>query len=210
MRAFLLVTIVFLLAPALMFGQTSNASLGGTVNDPSGAVLPGVEVSARNVGTGIVSTAITNETGSYQFPNLQTGTYAVSAVLPGFRTQQFNNVVLGVSQQVRLNFVLEVGNVATTVDVTEAADTALSTTSASIGQCRPIPWVGLGLQSCAIRPLLDGMMTESASLLVGLVSISDRASAGVYEDKGVASARSISLETVWSSLPAATIREHFR
>ena len=164
MRGVLLVTAICLLAPALMFGQTSNASLGGSVNDPSGAVLPGVEVSARNVGTGIVNTTVTNETGTYQFPNLQTGTYAVTAMLPGFRTQQFNNVILGVSQQVRLNFVLEVGNVQTTVEVTEAADTALSTTSASIGSVLPDAQVrDLPLGNRNVLELLAGMAGTGAT-----------------------------------------------
>src|SRR5262245_44489776 len=104
------------LSPITALSQTSNASVGGTVSDPTGALLPGVEVTARNVGTGIANSTVTNETGTYQFPNLQTGTYQVSASLPGFRSQQLNNVVLGVSQQVRLNFTLEVGNVSTTVD----------------------------------------------------------------------------------------------
>src|SRR5262245_13617116 len=114
-----LVVLLCLLAPAILIGQTSNASLGGTVADATGALLPGVEVTARNVGTGIANTTVTNETGTYQFPNLQTGTYEVGASLPGFRAQQLNNVTLGVSQQVRLNFTLEVGDVTTTVDVTE-------------------------------------------------------------------------------------------
>ena len=104
----ILVVLLCLWVPIILIGQTSNASLGGSVSDPTGALVPGVEVTARNVGTGITNTTITNETGTYQFPNLQTGTYEASATLPGFRTQQFSNVVLGVAQQMRLNFTLEV------------------------------------------------------------------------------------------------------
>src|SRR5262245_24649069 len=102
----------------------SNATLGGTVSDVSGAFMPGVSVSARNVGTGIVNETITNESGTYQFANLQTGTYEVRAELAGFQSQRFTNVTLGVSQQVRLNFTLTVANVATSVEVTTVADTA--------------------------------------------------------------------------------------
>jgi hypothetical protein len=152
------------LAPCILLGQTSNASLGGTVSDVTGALLPGVEVSARNVGTGIANTAVTNETGVYHFPNLQTGTYEVSAGLPGFRAQQRNNVLLGVSQQVRLNFTLEVGDVATTIDVTEAADTALSTTSASIGTVLPQTQVSdLPLGGRNVMDLLAGMAGTGAT-----------------------------------------------
>ncbi|MBI2151021.1 MAG: carboxypeptidase regulatory-like domain-containing protein, partial [Acidobacteria bacterium] len=115
-----------------VWAQTSNASLGGTVSDASGAFIPGVEVTARNVGTGIVNTTLTNETGTYQFPSLQPGTYQVTAQLAGFQAATYNDVVLGGAQQVRLNFALRVGDVATKVDVTVATDTLLATTSASI------------------------------------------------------------------------------
>ena len=107
-----------LLFSANIFAQTSNATMGGTVADASGALIPGVEVTARNVATGIVNTTLTNEAGAYQFASLQTGTYQVNATLAGFQTATNNNVTLGGSEQVRLNFVLRVGDIATTVDVT--------------------------------------------------------------------------------------------
>src|SRR5207245_5703515 len=87
--------------------QTSNATLGGTVSDASGAFIPGVMITATNTATGIVTTVLSNEAGAYQFASLQTGTYRVAAELPGFQTKAYNNVVLGVSQQVRLNFTLQ-------------------------------------------------------------------------------------------------------
>ncbi len=120
-----------------IFAQTSNATLGGTVSDATGALIPGVTVTARNVGTGIVNEATTNEAGSYQFPNLQTGTYEASAELPGFQTARYTNVVLGGSQQVRLNFRLAVAATATALEVVAVADTALATTSASIERVMP-------------------------------------------------------------------------
>src|SRR5688572_8590585 len=98
------------------FAQTTNATVGGTVTDPTMALIPGVEVSARNVATGIVNTTITNEAGAYQFASLQTGTYEVTASLPGFRTSTVKDVILGGGQQVRMNFALEIGGVGTTVD----------------------------------------------------------------------------------------------
>src|SRR5690242_5432637 len=88
------------------FGQTTNATLGGTASDASGALIPGVTITATNTQTGIVTTVVTNETGAYQFASLQTGVYTVMAELPGFQTQTYNTVTLGVGQQVRLNFSL--------------------------------------------------------------------------------------------------------
>src|SRR6202521_4239900 len=107
------------------FGQTTNATLGGTVSDASGALIPGVTVTATNTATGIVITVVSNESGAYQFASLQTGTYKVTAELPGFQTAAYDNVALGISQQVRLNFTLQVGSVAQAVEVTVAADTQI-------------------------------------------------------------------------------------
>ncbi len=119
------------------FAQTTNATLGGTVSDSTKALIPGVTVTATNTQTGVISTNVTNETGSYNFPSLQTGVYKVSAELPGFQTQTYNDVTLGVSQQVRLNFTLPVGGQSQSVDVNVAADTLIATTSASVGNVLP-------------------------------------------------------------------------
>src|SRR5438034_9648830 len=126
-----------LVLSAPVFAQTSNATVGGTVSDATGALIPGVSVTATNIATGIVTTVLTNEAGAYQFASLQTGTYKVVAELSGFQTQTYNNVTLGISQQVRLNFTLQVGSVAQAVEVTVAADTAIATSSSSIGTVLP-------------------------------------------------------------------------
>src|SRR5438093_169428 len=119
------------------FAQTSNATLGGTVSDSTGALIPGVAITATNIATGIVNTVLTNEAGAYQFASLQTGTYKVSAELSGFQTQTCNEVALGISQQVRLNFSLKVGSLAQSVEVTVAADTLIATSSSSVGTVLP-------------------------------------------------------------------------
>src|SRR5438094_6917828 len=132
--AALLMTCV--LAPPAMFAQI-NAVVGGTVADASGALIPGVEVSARNVATGIVTTRITNEAGNYDFASLRQAAYTVTASLSGFQTATYNNVQLSQSQQVRLNFTLQVGAVAQAVEVVAEANTLLSTTSSSVGDVLP-------------------------------------------------------------------------
>src|SRR5437764_1801373 len=119
------------------FAQTTNATLGGTVSDSTRALIPGVSVTATNTQTGIVTTSVTNETGAYQFASLQTGIYKVTAELPGFQTQVYNDVTLGVSQQVRLNFTLQVGTQSQSVEVNVAADTLIATTSSSVGSVLP-------------------------------------------------------------------------
>jgi len=75
---------VLLLWAVSGFAQTGNAQLGGIVQDVSKALIPGVSITATNVDTGVMATQVTNESGAYNFPVLQPGTYRVSAELPGF------------------------------------------------------------------------------------------------------------------------------
>ena len=110
-----------------------NASVGGTVSDATGAVIPKADVTARNVNTGIVTKGVTNDTGTYTFASLQAGSYTVTAAFMGFQTETFNNVELGEGQQVRLNFTLQPATGATAVEVTAEADTLVATTTASVG-----------------------------------------------------------------------------
>ena len=74
---------------ANVWGQ-ATAQISGTVKDQSGAVLPGVEVTATQTDTGITRSTVTNETGSYVLPNLALGPYRLEAGLPGFRYLRSN------------------------------------------------------------------------------------------------------------------------
>jgi hypothetical protein len=124
--------VVCLALNAAAYAQV-NAILGGTVSDQSGAVIPGATLTVTNVNTGIVTTRTANETGNYEFPALQPGTYTLTASYQGFQTMTYTNVILGQGQQVRQNVVLQVAAAAQTVEVTAEADTTLGTTAASIG-----------------------------------------------------------------------------
>src|SRR5213594_4230016 len=136
------------------FAQVINATLSGTVTDATGALIPGVEISATETETGVVSTALTNESGTYQFPSLQPGPYRVSASLAGFQSQIFQ-VTLGTSQQIRQNFTLQVGAVVQAVEVSVAADQLLTTLSSSVGNALPqrevadLPIVGRNVMDIA-------------------------------------------------------------
>src|SRR5256712_6915048 len=152
-KIFLALSIAVLcVVPSLTYAQV-NAVLSGTASDASGALIPGVEVTAKNINTGITDTRLTNEAGNFVFPSLQPGTYTLSAALSGFQTATYNNVVLGQGQQVRLNFTLQVAAAQQNVEVTIAADTLLATTSSSVGNVLPDSAVtNLPLQS---RNVLD-------------------------------------------------------
>src|SRR5262249_3192833 len=119
------------------FGQSSNASLSGTVSDAAKALIPGVSITATNVATGVVTTALTNESGTYNLASLLPGVYAVSSELPGFQTRTFTDVRLGNAAQVRLNFTLEVATLNTVVEVTASADRLLLESTSSVGAVLP-------------------------------------------------------------------------
>jgi hypothetical protein len=119
------------------FGQSSNATVSGTVADATGAILPSVTITATNNATGVVTTAISNEAGAYTLPSLLPGTYKLTGELPGFQTHTYTDVELGNAAQIRLNFSLNVAGVNTALEVIVAADTLLSTSSPTIGQVLP-------------------------------------------------------------------------
>ncbi|HSU88130.1 MAG TPA: carboxypeptidase-like regulatory domain-containing protein [Terriglobia bacterium] len=77
---------VFLATGSLVLWGQATAQIAGTVRDQSGAVLPGVQVTATQTATGLSRSAITNETGSYVLPDLPVGPYRLEAALAGFRT----------------------------------------------------------------------------------------------------------------------------
>src|SRR5438876_7201780 len=95
----------------------ATAQISGTVRDQSGAVLPGVEITATQTSTGISRSTITNETGSYVLANLALGPYRLEAALPGFRTFAQTGIVLQVNSSPVVNPVLEVGQVSETIEV---------------------------------------------------------------------------------------------
>jgi carboxypeptidase family protein/TonB-dependent receptor-like protein len=110
----------------------ATAQVSGTVKDQSGAVLPGVEITATQTDTGIARSTVTNETGSYVLPNLVTGPYRLEAALPGFRSFVQTGIVLQVNANPVINPVLEVGQVSESVEV-QANATQVETRSAGVG-----------------------------------------------------------------------------
>ncbi len=118
---------------ALARGQGATAQISGTVTDQSGAVLPGVEITATQTETGVSRNTVSNETGLYVLPNLPVGPYRLEAALSGFRSFVQSGIVLQVNSNPAINIVLRVGQVAETVEV-QANATMVETRSTGIGQ----------------------------------------------------------------------------
>src|SRR3954447_12131763 len=111
---------------------SQNGQLAGSVSDASGALIPGVTITATSTGTGVATTTITNDSGAYTFPSLQPGIYRVSAELPGFQTSTVANLELR-AIAMRQNFQLSVSTAQTQVEVTAEPLTALSQSSVTVG-----------------------------------------------------------------------------
>jgi hypothetical protein len=124
-------------------------------------VLPGVEVTATNNGTGVVSTTLSNDAGAYNFASLFPGTYTISASLPAFQTQSFKDVQLGNAAQVRLNFSLQVGQVSTSVEVSAAANQVLLESSSSVGNV-------LGEKNVQDLPLVSNNVMDLVGVMAGV------------------------------------------
>jgi hypothetical protein len=112
-----------------VLGQESG--IVGTVTDPSGAVLTGVNVTAKNVNTGETRQATTDGSGQYAIPSVKSGTYDVSAEKQGFQRKLVGQVTLEVQAIRTIDLVLPPGAVSELVNVT-AAPTALQTTDSSV------------------------------------------------------------------------------
>jgi hypothetical protein len=114
---------VLLGVPARLSAQVVGATMSGTVTDTSGGVVPGANISVKNVATGIIRLAVTNGSGLYSVPNLQPGPYEITAAASGFNTDVRKGITLNVGQDLVLNFTVTPGMAAQSVEVTAAAPT---------------------------------------------------------------------------------------
>ena len=115
-----LVVLVALSVPMALRAQEITGSITGTVTDPSGAVVPGAQVTATNVAQGTNWTTTTNSAGVYNFPRQPVGPYTVKAEAKGFQTAVLQQFDLQMNQVARMDVKLTVGAMTQTVEVTTA------------------------------------------------------------------------------------------
>jgi outer membrane receptor protein involved in Fe transport len=130
-----LATVVAIALPTSMNAQLTRGSISGTVNDTSGAVIPGAQVKITNKDTNIERTAVTNEVGFYRVTALEPGLYAVLISKDGFEGVENNAVTVQSAKEVTFDVDLKVaaaGNIV--VDVTGQTEAiALNKTNPTIG-----------------------------------------------------------------------------
>lgn len=100
--------------------QSATATLSGTVTDPNGALVPGVNVALISTAQGFQRNTISNDEGAFVIPLLPPGVYTLKAEHEGFMPAELRNVVLNVNSQVKLNIPLKIRLADQTVDIIDA------------------------------------------------------------------------------------------
>jgi len=126
-----LVILCALVVPA--FAQVDQGRIGGIIRDESGAVIPGVTVTAKNDRTGEERSALSGDRGEYLIVALKPSMYIVTAMLTGFAKTDVPGVQLGVGQTLNLDLVLKPASVSQELTVSvDAAEVRVDTSSAAM------------------------------------------------------------------------------
>src|SRR5262249_30028028 len=132
-RHILLLTLTALALTMSSLAQVSTGAVTGMVKDPTGAVLPRVEIALINVNTNERRIQVTNSEGGYVFPAMPPGTYRLEAELQGFKRFVRDQLAVEVQQRLEIEVVLQVGATSESVTVKEETPLLQPTTS-SLGQ----------------------------------------------------------------------------
>ncbi|MBV8843372.1 MAG: TonB-dependent receptor [Bryobacterales bacterium] len=119
MRLYLAAVLLICALPIL--GQSDRGSITGAIADPTGAVISGAKVEAKNAGTSATYEVGSSTTGNYVLPELPTGTYELTVTVAGFKKYVQQNIFIPVATTVRVDVTMQVGSNAESVTVTEAA-----------------------------------------------------------------------------------------
>jgi carboxypeptidase family protein len=119
---FLIAALLVLLAPAALMAQTAGtATLEGVVSDSTGAVLPGVTVVVRNLGTNVPRETVTDGAGRYHVGALPPGRYEVKASLTGFTSKPLSGIEARVGETTTVDVQMQPGTVTEEMTVTAEA-----------------------------------------------------------------------------------------
>jgi hypothetical protein len=130
LRGIACVCLTFMLLPLAIYAQSATSKLVGLVTDVSGAVVPDAKVTVTNSQTRISRTTLTNSSGEYTVPFLDTGRYQITVEKSGFETSTLQQIPLAYEQTLREDISLRVGTATQEVTVTAAAS-VLNTESAT-------------------------------------------------------------------------------
>ena len=156
---YLALALLLILSSRTAQAQYDTGTLVGVVHDATGAVIPGVSISVVNKATGAVFTATSSSAGEYEVPSLHTGLYKITAEHTGFSTAVADNITVSVGERQHIDLTLQVGQTATTVEV---SDVALQLETESSQREQTVS----GYQTAAL-PLVSRNFTDLLALVTG-------------------------------------------
>ena len=127
------VVALLLAIPLTVVAQVTTATIVGTITDPGGLIMPGADVTARNVDTGLTRSVKSGDDGSYRLEFLPIGNYVLEVTAAGFKKAFVSDILLQVNDTARRDVALTVGQVTETVTVTEAMS-QVNTSTSEIGR----------------------------------------------------------------------------
>jgi hypothetical protein len=131
--ALLCAIVAFTQLPAV--AQFASGSIGATVTDSTGAVIPGAKVVLKNEATGALRDTVTNNSGYFDFPSILPATYTVTITSPGLRTAEQTGIVLTQGSTLRLPAIaLQVQTQKTEIEVVSAAEVTVPSDSGQSSQ----------------------------------------------------------------------------
>ncbi len=125
--------LICLLLPAAAFAQTATGRIVGTVQDTTGAVVPGAAVTATNEATKVNYKTTSNSAGLYNFEALQAGVYTIEVEAAGFKKHSTTNNVLTANDTATINVALEAGAITEVVQVQGSYEKVQTNQSGNIG-----------------------------------------------------------------------------
>lgn len=158
-----------LCSASLVRAQTTT-TLYGTVTDNSGAVVPGAQVTAANIGTNLTHTTQTNAEGLYRFDFMPIGSYSVEVAAKGFKKFLQKGIALDVNVMARVDASLDVGETTERIEITAAAP-AVNTDDAQIGrtvenaEITTLPIVGRNIYT--LLELTPGVESTANTIVLG-------------------------------------------
>src|SRR5215211_3613110 len=174
--------LVLILCAVSSFAQAGGTTVRGTVQDPNGNLVSGATVTITDPDKNFTRTQTTNEDGAYVFNAIPPGTYKLEVSAQGFKTASASGLVALVDTPTVRDVELEVGAVSETVDVTSAAEAAINTSDASLGN------------SFERKRIVE--LPLNANNVVGLLSLQPGVSRSGYVNGGRADQSNITLDGV--------------
>lgn len=148
-----------------LHAQVDTATIVGTIQDSSGAVVPGASVTATEVNTNIKTSTRADASGNYAITSLKIGTYSVAVEAQGFKTETRGGVLLQVQDRARIDFTLQVGSQSEVVNI-DASAAVVETETSSLGDV-------VTSQQVSDLPLNGRDFTQLATLTTGVIKITE-------------------------------------